>query len=256
MLCGILSPTQGSANVLGYDLITESEKIKPQIGYMSQKFSLYEELTPYENLDFYSGIYGIPRSQKRARIKEMLTMARLIGRENEKVANLSRGLKQRLALGCSIISHPLLLFLDEPTSGVSPTSRRAFFNIIQELSHQGSTVIVTTHFMDEAERCDRIAFFSEGKLLAHDTPDNLKKTVLQGFLAEVTPPDPMRAMPVVQTYPFVKECMVHGSQLHVLVEHPQDINLLQAKFGYPAVPIDPSLEDVFIALSRRKRKET
>ena len=175
MLCGILEPSSGQATVLGYDLLREVEKIKNHIGYMSQKFSLYEDLSVIDNLSFYAGIYSLPRHQRSERIAEMLNLADIADRKNSLVGTLSVGWKQRLALCCAIISRPALVFLDEPTSGVSPTSRRQFFNIIQNLSNQGTTVIVTTHFMDEAERCDRIAFMSDGKLMALDTPDNLKK---------------------------------------------------------------------------------
>ena len=152
MLRVILEPTSGSGTVLGYDLVRESEKIKRKIGYMSQKFSLYDDLTVYENLDFYAGLYSIPHRERKKRISEMIDMALLKGRESELAANLSGGWKQRLALGCAIISRPSILFLDEPTSGVSPTSRRAFFKIIQRLANENTTVMVTTHFMDEAER--------------------------------------------------------------------------------------------------------
>ena len=174
MLCGILEPSSGSATVLGYDLLRETEKIKSRIGYMSQKFSLYDDLTVLENLNFYAGIYGLSRRERQVRVEEMVAMAGLTGREREPVANLSGGFKQRLALGCAIIARPALVFLDEPTSGVSPTSRRKFFNIIQELASLGTTVMVTTHFMDEAERCRKLLYFS-GKLIAVDTPDNLKE---------------------------------------------------------------------------------
>ncbi|RYD06856.1 hypothetical protein N752_01645 [Desulforamulus aquiferis] len=182
MLCGILEPSSGSGKVLGYDLAKESEKIKTRIGYMSQKFSLYDDLTVYENLNFYSGLYDVPVRERKSRIAEMVEMAKLTGREKELVANLSVGWKQRLALGCAIISRPSILFLDEPTSGISPTSRKMFFNIIQELANGGTTIMVTTHFMDEAERCNTIAFISEGSLIAKDTPDNLKGKVIKGSM--------------------------------------------------------------------------
>ena len=171
MLCGILTPSSGSGSVLGYDIVSQSDQIKQHIGYMSQKFSLYEDLTVRENLDFYGGVYGILRRKRSKRIREMLDLVGLEGSENRLVHGLSSGWRQRLALGCALISRPAVVFLDEPTSGVSPTSRRSFFDIIQRLANEGTTVIVTTHFMDEAERCNRLAFISQGHLIALDTPE-------------------------------------------------------------------------------------
>lgn len=254
MLCGILSPTSGSGRVLGYDLATEAEKIKPHIGYMSQKFSLYDDLTVYENLDFYAGIYSVPYGERRRRIGEMIELASLNGREKELVANLSIGWKQRLALGCSIIARPSILFLDEPTSGISPTSRKMFFNIIQRLANQGTTVMVTTHFMDEAERCSNIAFISEGRLIANDTPDNLKHRVLSGVLVEVEVANPMHWLEKLENLAYVRDCSIHGSLLHVLLEHETCLEDLRAYTGGAVNPITPSLEDVFIALAKGKRR--
>lgn len=203
MLCGILEPTSGAGAVLGYDLSRETEKIKRNIGYMSQKFSLYDDLTVYENLDFYAGLYNIPYRQRRSRIAEMIDMALLTGREDNLCANLSSGFKQRLALGCAIISKPPILFLDEPTSGISPTSRRQFFKIIQRLANEGTTIMVTTHFMDEAERCYNIAFISEGTLIANDTPDNLKNNIIKGSLVELNMPNAMEKLDEITKLPYV-----------------------------------------------------
>jgi ABC-2 type transport system ATP-binding protein len=254
MLCGILEPSSGNAQVLGYDLLQETEKIKVSLGYMSQKFSLYDDLTVFENLDFYAGLYSIPSRKRRNRIDEMLEMAALQGKENERVAVLSQGFKQRLALGCAIISRPSLIFLDEPSSGVSPASRRVFFNIIQELANQGATVIVTTHFMDEAERCDKIAFFNNGKLMAADSPDFLKRTVLDGYLCQLEISDPVGKINEIQSLPFVKECSLHGLLLHVLLYRQADTVALTDFTGVEALPITPTLEDVFIALARKKEQ--
>lgn len=254
MLCGILEPTAGSGRVVGFDLATEAEKIKPHIGYMSQKFSLYDDLTVYENLEFYAGLYSVPWRERKVRILEMVEMAGLAGREKELAANLSVGFKQRLALGCAIISKPAILFLDEPTSGISPTSRKMFFNIIQRLANEGTTVMVTTHFMDEAERCSSIAFISEGSLIANDTPDNLRNKVIEGVLAELEIEDPMGKLQEIERLSYVKECSVHGSLLHVLLEQEQHLKELQAVTRGRANRITPSLEDVFIALSRKKRR--
>ncbi|MTI80421.1 MAG: ABC transporter ATP-binding protein [Firmicutes bacterium] len=255
MLCGILQPTSGNGQVLGYNLALEAEKIKPKIGYMSQKFSLYDDLSVFENLDFYAGLYSVPRHQRKARVQEMIDMAELNGREQELTANLSGGWKQRLALGCAIISRPEMLFLDEPTSGISPTSRKKFFNIIQQLANQGTTVFVTTHFMDEAERCNNIAFISEGTLIANDTPDNLKKNFIKGILAELELPNHMERLKDIEKLSSVKDCSVHGSLLHVLVDSKQQLQQLQDYTKAEVQVITPSLEDVFINLSKQKRNE-
>ncbi|MDN5323688.1 MAG: drug efflux transport system ATP-binding protein [Clostridia bacterium] len=253
MLCGILEPSAGSATILGYDLLEETEKIKTHIGYMSQKFSLYDDLSVLENLNFYAGIYSIPREKRQKRIEEMVAMADLTGRERELVANLSGGWKQRLALGCAIIARPSIVFLDEPTSGVSPTSRRMFFNIIQELANQGTTIMVTTHFMDEAERCHKIAFISGGKLMAVDTPDYLKRNTLQGYLVELAIPQALEKVSALERLPYVKECSIHGPVLHVLLDDEKYLKDLREFTGGEPRPIIPSLEDVFMALAKRQR---
>lgn len=255
MLCGILEPTSGSGTVLGYDLVRETEKIKRNIGYMSQKFSLYDDLTVFENLNFYAGMYSIPHRERSKRIEEMIEMAMLKGREKEMTANLSGGWRQRLALGCAIISRPSILFLDEPTSGVSPTSRRAFFKIIQQLANENTTVMVTTHFMDEAERCYRIAFISEGTLIADDTPENLKNKVIKGVMAEIAPPNALYVIDDIEKLPYVKECANHGPVLHVLLDSESAVQLLEQYTGVKAKIIGPSLEDVFVSLAKQKRKQ-
>ncbi|MFA7148552.1 MAG: ABC transporter ATP-binding protein [Syntrophomonadaceae bacterium] len=251
MLCGILKPSSGKAEVLGFDVERESEKIKPRIGYMSQKFSLYNDLKIVENLDFYAGIYSIPVRERKKRIEEMIVLAGIEGEENALVASLSPGIKQRLALSCAIMARPALIFLDEPTSGVSPTARRQFFNIIQELAAKGATVIVSTHFMDEAERCDKIAFFHQGRLLALDSPDQLKKN-LDGYLVKLDIPDPFKQVETLKSLPFVKECSFHGLSLHLLLNDSDSIKDLQKVTGYKLTRLTPNLEDVFINLLRQQ----
>lgn len=173
MLCGVLTPTKGSARILGYDVTNNADKIKQNIGYMSQKFSLYEDLTVNENLDFYAGIYGLTNKEREERKKGIIAMAGLVGRENTLTRNLSGGWKQRLALGCALIHKPKILILDEPTAGVDPVSRRIFWQMIFTLARQGITVLVTTHYMDEAECCDSLAFIFNSKLIAVGTPREL-----------------------------------------------------------------------------------
>jgi ABC-2 type transport system ATP-binding protein len=173
MLCGVITPTDGSAKILGYDVTKNVSKIKQNIGYMSQKFSLYEDLTVSENLDFYAGIYGLTAKQRKERKSGIIAMAGLVGRENVLTKNLSGGWKQRLALGCALIHKPKILILDEPTAGVDPVSRRVFWQMIFTLAKQGITILVTTHYMDEAQSCDNIAFIFNSKLIALGTPTEL-----------------------------------------------------------------------------------
>jgi ABC-2 type transport system ATP-binding protein len=173
MICGVIRPTSGSGKVLGYDLIRDTEKIKQNIGYMSQKFSLYEDLTVEENLDFYGNIYMMPEDELRERKKQLIEMANLKGKEKSLAGTLSGGWKQRLALGCSLIHDPKLLILDEPTAGVDPVSRREFWYTISKLVSGGITVLVTTHYMDEASICDIIGFIFNSRLIIIDTPENL-----------------------------------------------------------------------------------
>ncbi len=252
MLCGILEPSSGSGSVLGYDLVQQSEAIKKRIGYMSQKFSLYEDLTVIENIDFYAGIYNLSYRQRPARVGEMLELAGLKDRQRLLVTGLSVGFKQRLALACALISRPDVLFLDEPTSGVSPTSRRAFFDIIHTLAQGGTTVIVSTHFMDEAERCHRIAFMSQGKLLAMDSPDQLKAKVITGSLVEIELPSPMEWLPRLESQAWVKEASLHGSVIHLLLADDTALPSLEALTDRQPRRITPSLEDVFINLAKRE----
>ncbi len=173
MLCGLLAPTSGSGTVLGLDVMTQSEEIKQRIGYMSQKFSLYEDLTVEENLDFYAGVYQLNAAERKQRKAELIEMAGLTGREKQIAGSLSGGWKQRLALSCALLHKPELLILDEPTAGVDPVSRRIFWDVIHELAGQGITVLVTTHYMDEAQTCDWIGFIFFGNLLAQGTPQEL-----------------------------------------------------------------------------------
>ncbi len=194
MICGVLKPSSGSALVMGYDVVTQTEKVRNNLGYMSQRFSLYEDLTVDENLDFYAGVYSLPKDIRNQRKKELIIMAGLEGKEKKLAGTLSGGWKQRLALGCSLIHKPKLLILDEPTAGVDPVSRRVFWQIIHELSHQGITVFVTTHYMDEAESCDEVGFIFNGNLLEIAPPkklieehkaDNLEDIFIK-FVEEVT----------------------------------------------------------------------
>jgi ABC-2 type transport system ATP-binding protein len=173
MLCGVLTPTSGRGTVMGYDIVHETERVRQNLGYMSQRFSLYEDLTVEENLDFYAGIYGLSPEVKKERIRELILMANLCGKEKSLAGTLSGGWKQRLALGCALIHKPRLLVLDEPTAGVDPVSRRVFWEIIHSLAGQGITILVTTHYMDEAESCDIVCFIFNGRIMNIASPEEL-----------------------------------------------------------------------------------
>ncbi len=251
MLCGLLEPTSGSGKVLGLDIAKDSDALKQKIGYMSQKFSLYDDLSVIENLRFYGGLYSLTSEEMKKRIGEMLVLSGLEKRQQELVANLSGGWKQRLALACSILHNPPVLFLDEPTGGVDPVSRRMFWEIIYDLSLQGTTVMVTTHFMDEAEHCDEIGFIFEGNLIASDTPDNLKK-IIPGTLVEIPTPSPMELLETLEESALeYLDIYPAGASLHVLLKS----NNTSRLSGYAYEIISPSLEDVFVYLVKSYRRE-
>jgi ABC-2 type transport system ATP-binding protein len=251
MLCGILSPTGGTGTVAGFDVRTEAEKIKAHIGYMSQKFSLYEDLTVEENIDFYSGIYRIPQAKKKERKEWVIEMAGLQERRHSRTGILSGGWKQRLAFGCAILYEPPIIFLDEPTAGVDPVSRRQFWDQIYELSGKGVTTFVSTHYMDEAEYCNRIGLIYRGELIAIGSPDALKTEFMQEEVLEVLCERPQDAMDGIEKLPGVKEVALFGKGLHVVAEDAgsaaSDIrNLLGAAASVEKIA--PSLEDVFVSL--------
>ena len=251
MLCGLLEPSSGSGKILGLDISKDSEAIKHKIGYMSQKFSLYDDLTVIENLQFYGGMYSLPRNIAKTRIEEMLALAGLEERQHELVVNLSGGWKQRLALGCSILHKPSILFLDEPTGGVDPKSRRMFWDIIYELALQGTTVMVTTHFMDEAEHCDEIGFIFEGNLIASSSPATLKQSI-PGILVKIPTDDPMGLLETLEDSKLsYLDIYSSGTSLHLLMEP----NKLDQIIDFQFEKITPALEDVFVYLVKSHRKE-
>jgi ABC-2 type transport system ATP-binding protein len=257
MLCGLLAPTSGSGRVAGFDIVHEAEKIKTRIGYMSQKFSLYDELTVEENIDFYSGIYQLSRSKKAERKEWVLAMAGLNDRRRTRTADLSGGWKQRLALGCAVLHEPPILFLDEPTSGVDPNSRRQFWDLIYELSGQGVTVFVTTHYMEESEYCDRLGVIYRGELIALGTPRALKTEHMQEAVLEIECERPNQAMELLERLPEVKETALFGKGLHAVTRDTNAAPAIQAirtalvGAGFRTVKIEsivPTLEDVFVSL--------
>ncbi len=258
MLCGLLTPTEGTARILGIDVIKQAEAIKPHIGYMSQKFSLYDELTVLENLEFYAGIYEIPKAGEKARIQEILQTAGLEARARVMTSSLAGGSRQRLALGCAMLHRPPVLFLDEPTSGVDPVARREFWDLIYQFASQGTTVLITTHYMDEAEHCNRVGFMYRSKLLAFDSPRALKATYLQGAAWDLDASPLLEAVECLSGMEGIAQASLHGDRAHVIVD-PQHWTadsltsaLSKEKITVQSVEtVESTLEDVFTLLAHR-----
>ncbi|HVT72718.1 MAG TPA: ABC transporter ATP-binding protein [Lacunisphaera sp.] len=255
LLCGLLTPTGGRGRVAGFDIVRETEKIRTRIGYMSQKFSLYDELTVEENIDFYSGIYRLPREKKGPRKDWVLAMAGLREHRRSRTGELSGGWKQRLALGCAVLHEPPILFLDEPTSGVDPNSRRQFWELIYALSGQGVTVFVTTHYMEESEYCDRLGIVYRGEIIALGTPRELKTQHMPEAVLELDCDRPNDAMLALERLPAVKEVALFGKGLHVVAADPAAADgairaeLAARRFRLGRLErITPTLEDVFVSL--------
>jgi ABC-2 type transport system ATP-binding protein len=256
ILCGLLQPTSGRGTVAGLDVATQPEAIRERIGYMSQKFSLYNDLRVLENLNFFGGLYGVPASELRQRTEWAVRMAGLEGRENAMTRTLPVGWKQRLALGCALLHHPPIVFLDEPTSGVDPVSRRQFWELIHQMSSEGVTVFVTTHYMDEAEYCNRLVLIDRGLIVAMGTPTELKRRSMKGelLLVECEPLGP--GLEALRTAPGVADAAVFGRALHAVVADaraaagPVRDALAARHVAVSRVePIPPTLEDVFVALT-------
>jgi ABC-2 type transport system ATP-binding protein len=256
MLCGLLQPTSGVASVGGFDVLTQTDDVKRNIGYMSQRFSLYDDLTVEQNIRFYGGVYGLGGERLRERMTWVLSIADLKGRESSLTRTLSGGWKQRLALGCAILHEPPIVFLDEPTGGVDPISRRNFWELISRLSSDGVTVLVTTHFLDEAEYCNDIILINTGKLIAQGSPLELKTTYIRNPILEVMPDrDIVDALEAVRKEPWAIETSVFGTMLHVMVGNEEEgkasIRRVLGEKGIGINHIDrivPSLEDVFLYL--------
>ena len=252
MLLGLLKPSDGKATVLGYDVFKQSEEIRMRVGYMSQKFAIYDDLTTLENLTFYGGVYGI---NDKARILHTLELVGLNGHENTLTRDLSTGWRQRLSLGIALVHEPKLLFLDEPTSGVDPTARRAFWDLIYQLAESGVTILVTTHYMDEAEYCERVAVMRDGKLLAMDTPTALKKKIITGDVWEVYAHPLERGLDILAAMDGVERVGLAGDHLRTISSQVgkdamqnllmrENISVEKIERG------EPTLEDVFLSLAR------
>jgi len=256
MLCGLLHPTSGVANVVGIDVAKQPERVRQNIGYMSQKFSLYNDLTVEENIRFFGGMYQVPDSQIGERLSWAVRMAGLEGREHALTSTLAVGWKQRLALGCAVLHKPKVLFLDEPTSGVDPISRRQFWELIHEMASTGVTVFVTTHYMDEAEYCNRLVLIYRGKIVASGSPAELKHTAMKGelLLIDCAPLGP--ALEALEKSTVATDVAVFGNALHVVVSNAASaVPLLRAELEHKSIVISrmekipASLEDVFVSLT-------
>ncbi|MFN2238583.1 MAG: ABC transporter ATP-binding protein [Thermoanaerobaculia bacterium] len=254
ILTGLLAPTSGRATVAGFDVASAPEEVRARIGYMSQLFSLYPDLTVEENISFFGGLYGVTGERREARRDWVLEMARLGDRKKQLVRDLSLGWKQRLALGCAVLHEPPILFLDEPTSGVDPLSRRSFWDLIAELAAGGTTILVTTHYMEEAEYCDRLALMNRGRLIALDSPEGIRN-MLDAPLLEVESTSSIAALEVIEEAEGVVRASLFGRAIHAVVgsegEGERSIRDALRSAGIDLVsirPIDPSLEDVFVSL--------
>ena len=257
MLLGLLKPTSGEATVLGFDIVRQTSEIKKRIGYMSQRFSLYDDLTVEENLNFYGRTYGVRGKRLRARKAFVLQMAGLEGRERELTRNLSGGWKQRLALGTAIIHEPEMLFLDEPTAGVDPISRRAFWDLLYELAEEGTTIMVTTHYMDEAEHCQSLAFIQHGRIVALGSPVEIKETKMRGEVLEIDCDRPELGIPALREMGAFEEVALYGALIHAVAPNVEvlkgEIGRVLQQAGVTVRTMDaiaPSLEDVFISSVR------
>src|ERR1700693_2340164 len=262
ILCGLLTPSSVTSMVNGIDVAKQPEEVRRNIGYMSQKFSLYDDLTVEENIDFFSGIYGVPKARRAERKNYVLRMADIEERRTSLTPLLSGGWKRRLALGCAILHDPPILFLDEPTSGVDPIARRTFWDLIYQLSSEGHTVFVTTHYMDEAEYCHRVALMYGGRVIALGSPAELKTSLGAGHLLNLESSDLLHSMTVLEGMPGILDVAVFGGGLHLKVENPETMipqnrrELERAGISVVTLePILPSMEDVFVSLIEKEEKD-
>jgi ABC-2 type transport system ATP-binding protein len=260
MLCGILSPSSGDANVGGFSIKNDPDNVKKNIGYMSQRFSLYNDLTVIENINFYGGVYGLYGDLLEERKKWVLKISNLEGKENSLTSGLPGGIKQRLALGTAVIHQPGIVFLDEPTSGVDPISRRSFWDLINELSSAGTTVLVTTHYLEEAEFCNNIILINAGRLIAEGNPKQLKTNYLKNPIYEIECSGVVEAMEIMERTAYVDDVSIFGNYLHISVNEKfrseDDIKKALMEKGIETFRIDritPTLEDVFIHLLEKDK---
>jgi ABC-2 type transport system ATP-binding protein len=255
MICGLLTADSGSGTCLGYDVMKQSAEIKREVGYMTQRFSLWEDLTIRENLRFVGRMYAIDRRGER--VEAALEALGLAARANQLAGELSGGWKQRLALGCAMLHHPGIVFLDEPTGGTDPISRRLFWDVINDLAEAGTTVLVTTHYLDEAEYCNELVLMHAGRIVARGSPGALKREVIRGAVYEVECPDPVAGIAALRAVPVVRETAIFGTRLHVSLDQEQDIDRVLGALKDAGLAVSahgrivPSLEDVFISVIDR-----
>lgn len=257
MLLGLLTPTSGVATVLGFDVVKQAEEIRQRVGYVSQKFALYADLTATENFDFYAGVYGLTSQSIAERRNEIFPMVGLSGQENVRVASLAGGSRQRLALACALSHRPEFLFLDEPTAGVDPISRAMLWDLVYALAEKGTSILVTTHYMDEAENCHRIAFIYQGRIVAEGTPHEMKEKQMHGQVLEIDCANIDVGLPALRASKLFDEVALYGSMIHAIGDDasqkiPRVREILQSEniVAKSIEPILPSLEDVFIARLR------
>ena len=259
MLCGLLLPTSGEGTIAGSDIFRESEAIKKKIGYMSQKFSLYDDLTVEENIDFFAGIYKVPKSIRHERKAWILEMSDLTTHTSSITRSLAGGWKQRLALGCALIHQPPIVFLDEPTSGVDPISRRRFWNLISDIAREGTTVFVTTHYMEEAEYCDELALIYKGKMIAKGAPTSIREDSMPSDLIELSVSRPFEAIEILENSGSVASASIFGDGLHLILKNGdydgETIRKILSEKSFEIYSINsvrPSLEDVFVHLIEKE----
>jgi ABC-2 type transport system ATP-binding protein len=263
MLCGLMTPTSGNAYVESLDVAAAPEQVRRRIGYMSQRFSLYDDLTVEQNIDFFSGMYGVPKERRQQRKEYVLEMAGLMERLDALTATLSGGWKQRLALGCAILHDPPVLFLDEPTSGVDPVARGKFWELIHEMSQKGHTVFVSTHYMDEAEYCHRLALMYKGRVIALGAPAELRAGLSTHSLLQLDTSAPLDTMKALEQAPGIRDVAVFGGGLHVTVDDLESgVETVRSRLAKTNIEVHrlekirPSLEDVFVALIEAEEKRT
>jgi ABC-2 type transport system ATP-binding protein len=262
MLCGLLTPSSGRATVAGFDVAAAPEQVRRNLGYMSQKFSLYDDLTVEQNIDFFTGMYGVARDRRQPRKEYVLQMANLTERRTALTATLAGGWKQRLALGCAILHDPPIVFLDEPTSGVDPIARGAFWDLIRNLSDTGHAIFVSTHYMDEAENCHRLALMYRGKIIALGAPAELKENLGSHNLLRLDTAAALDTIRALERLPDVMDIAVFGSGLHVVVKEAQaGMERIRRKLAHASIPVErleriaPSLEDVFVGLIEAEERK-
>jgi ABC-type multidrug transport system ATPase subunit len=261
MLCGLIAPTAGTARVGGFDILSETDEIRQTIGYMSQQFSLYEDLTVWENVNFYAHVYGLKAESLKRRRDDVIELTHIGPFRNRRAGALSGGWKQRLALSCALVHEPKIIFLDEPTAGIDPVARRELWDLFFQLSGLGITLFVTTHYMDEAERCSRVGYIFNAKLITYGEPDDLKQlgdvTPPDARWVEVTCPNTTVALSALKRAPYVRDATIFGHSIHLLMDSQDRIEKINETLeqlginGAEVTPARPSLEDVFVTLTKR-----